>query len=365
MELPETQLQVTLERRPVGPPKEGEDLVLRRAVPLPQLKPGEALVRNLAMSLDPAMRPQMSIRTYVEPVPLGTVMRSTTVGEVVSDPSGRFRPGDLVQGPGGWQEYYAAKPRFLQPASVPPGMPVTSCLGLLGGTGLTAYFGLLRVGAPKAGETVLVSGAAGATGNAVAQIAKNVVGCRVIGIAGGKEKCRWLVQELGLDGAIDYKDVGAGEGLNKAIKELCPKGVDCYFDNVGGDMLNQALRRMKLHGRVVMCGAISGYNMLGGEDRRVDIKAQYAASIVSSRIRLQGFIVSDFAEEFPKAMEDLAQWLREGRLRNQETVVRGLENAGAAFRGLFEGLNTGKLLVQIAEPRLSGRAAAPGAAAKL
>jgi len=304
------------------------------------------------MSLDPAMRTQMSIRTYVEPVPLGTVMRAQTVSEVVED-GGGLKRGTLVTAPGGWQEYYAAHPKELQPVDVPADLPLSSALGVLGGTGLTAYFGLLRVGQPKAGETVLVSGAAGATGNVVCQIAKHVVGCKVVGIAGGADKCRWLVDSLGLDAAIDYKAVGSGAGLNKAILEHCPKGVDVYFDNVGGDMLNQALRRMRLFGRIVMCGAISGYNMIGGEDKRVDIKAQYAAAIVSQRVRLQGFIITDYVKEFGAGKRELAEWIRQGKIRNQETVVEGLQHAGAAFRGLFEGVNIGKLIVKISDARES------------
>jgi len=357
--LPQTQMQVRLERRPSGPPREGEDLVFYPRQPMPQAGPGQALVRNLVMSLDPALRPQMSIKTYVDAVAVGDVMRATTIGEVVEDASGRFAAGDLVAGQGGWQQYYTASPKELQRVAVPADLPAAASLGILGVTGLTAYFGLLRIGAPKAGETVLVSGAAGATGSVAAQIAKRIVGCRVVGIAGGKEKCRWLTDELGLDAAIDYKEVGSGEGLSRAIRAHCPKGVDCYFDNVGGDMLNQALRRMNLFGRVVMCGAISGYNAIGGEDTRVDIKAQYAGAIVSQRLKLQGFIVYDFFKELPQALHDLAQWVREGRVKDQMTVVDGLEKAGAAFRGLFEGLNTGKLVVRVAEPQLSTAAILP------
>merc|ERR1712032_970414 len=211
----------------------------------------------------------------------------------------------------------------------------------------TAYFGLLRCGTPQAGETVLVSGAAGATGSVVAQIAKHVVGCTVVGIAGGAAKCRFLTEELGLDGAIDYK---AEKDLNQAIRRVCPKGVDVYFDNVGGDQLNACLRRMRLNGRVVMCGAISGYDQIGGAAMQPGIPSNVAASIVSSRLRLQGFIVMDYMKEFGKANTDLANWLREGKLKNAETVVEGLRNAAQAFRGLFEGDNKGKLTVKIADP---------------
>merc|ERR1712032_651381 len=211
----------------------------------------------------------------------------------------------------------------------------------------TAYFGLLRCGTPQAGETVLVSGAAGATGSVVAQIAKHVVGCTVVGIAGGAAKCRWLTEELGLDAAIDYK---AEKDLNQAIRKVCPKGVDVFFDNIGGDQLNAGLRRMRLNGRVVMCGAISGYDELGGKGQQPGIPSNVAASIVSSRLTLKGFIVTDFLQEFPTAFADLASWLQQGKIKNAETVVEGLPNAAKAFRGLFEGGNTGELTVKISDP---------------
>lgn len=308
------------------------------------------LVRNLYMSLDPALRPQMSIRTYVDPVPVGSTMRASTVGEVVRG-GGRFKAGDLVLSSsfdvGGWQEYYVASPNQIQPLLLPAGAPVNAALGILGITGLTAYFGLLRCGNPVAGETVVVSGAAGATGNVVAQIAKHIVGCHVVGIAGGEGKCRFLTEELGLDAAIDYK---AEPDLNKALRRVCPKGVDVYFDNIGGDQLNACLRRMRLNGRVVMCGAISGYDQIGGGSDQPGIPSNVAASIVSSRLTLRGFIVMDWAKEFSAALTDLTNWLAQGKIKNAETVVEGLPNAAKAFRGLFEGANTGKLTVKIAEP---------------
>jgi len=262
-----------------------------------------------------------------------------------------FKVGDLVMSAdsnvGGWQEYYVAKPSQVQPVFLPPGMPVNAALGILGGTGLTAYFGLLRCGAPIGGETVVVSGAAGATGSVVAQIAKHVLGCTVVGIAGGTEKCRFLTEGLGIDAAIDYK---AETDLNQALRRVCPKGIDVYFDNVGGDQLNACLRRMRLNGRVVMCGAISGYDQLGNSSyNQPGIPSNVAASIVSSRLTLRGFIVVDFAKEFPKALTDLGSWLQQGKIKNAETVVDGLPNAAQAFRGLFDGTNKGKLTVKIAE----------------
>lgn len=202
MALPTKQTRVVLAKRPSGPPVEGEHLVLERGAAVPTPTEGEMLVRNLLMSLDPAMRPQMSIRTYVEPMPLGSTVRSTTIGQVVQEAAGsgekKFRTGDLVMGPGGWQEFYCAKQREVQRVNVPAhNIPLNALLGIMGGTGLTAYFGLLKVGQPKAGETVLVSGAGGATGNVACQIAKNVLGCKVVGIAGGAEKCKFFSRRVG------------------------------------------------------------------------------------------------------------------------------------------------------------------------
>lgn len=351
MAFPTTQSRFVLAKRPQGNFREGEHLVFEPSAHLPVVKPGQLLVRNLYMSLDPALRPQMSIRTYVEPIAVGDTMRASTVGEVVIA-AGAFQEGDLVQatglrGTGGWQEYYVAEPKHVTKLSLPPGAPINTALGILGITGLTAYFGLLRVGAPVAGETVVVSGAAGATGSVVAQIAKHVVGCTVIGIAGGAKKCRLLTEELGLDAAIDYKAEG---DLSNAIRRTCPTGVDVYFDNIGGDQLNACLRRMRPHGRVVMCGAISGYDQLGSDAPQTGIPSSLAASIVSSRLRLEGFIVLDYQREYPKALADLATWLVQGKLKNAETVVDGLPNAAKAFKRLFEGGNTGKLTVKICEP---------------
>jgi len=344
MSVPSSQRVVVLAKRPTGVPKEGEDLVFTNDA-VPQPKEGELLIKNLIMSLDPALRPQMSIRTYAEPVPVGGPMRAQTLGEVVV-PSGGFQVGALVMGSGGWQEYYVAKPAEVQPVALPEGVPLTAVLGVLGITGLTAFFGLSKVAEPKAGETILVSGAGGATGNVVCQLAKNVFGCKVYGIAGGQEKCRFLLEDLGLDGAIDYK---AEKDLNGAIKRACPRGVDVYWDNVGGDILNAALRRMRPFGRVVMCGTISNYQSIGSnEGRGPGIPAEVVSSIVSSRLLMRGFIVTDWAKEIPDASASLARWLQEGKLKNKETVVEGLENAATAFRGLFEGANTGKLSVAIA-----------------
>lgn len=355
VQLPDTQQRFVLAKRPAGNFREGEHLVFEAEAAMPRPGEGQVLVKNLYMSLDPALRPQMSVRTYVEPVAVGSVMRASTIGQVIVG-AGPLKEGDLVMtnsfDVGGWQEYYAANAKEVRKVAVPPGMSPSALLGVLGITGLTAYFGLLRVGQPAAGETVVVSGAAGATGSVAAQIAKHVLGCRVVGIAGGAKKCSWLTQQLGLDAAIDYK---AEEDLSKAIARECPKGVDVYFDNVGGEQLNACLRRMRRHGRVVMCGAISGYDQLGDKAAGAaepGIPANVALSIVSSRLKLQGFIVMDYAQDWMTAIMELAGWVQEGKVKAAETVVEGLPKAAQAFRGLFEGANTGKLLVKIADPSL-------------
>lgn len=347
MGLPTAQARFVLAKRPVGNFREGEHLVFEPSAGLPEVKRGQLLIRNLYMSLDPALRPQMSIRTYVEPVPVGGPMRATTVGEVVVG-AGGLQEGEIVMGLGGWQEYYVADVKDVRRVFIPDGAPIQAALGILGITGITAYFGLLRVGAAVAGETVVVSGAAGATGSVAAQIAKHVLGCTVVGIAGGAKKCQFLTEELGLDAAIDYKAEG---DLSGAIRRVCPKGIDVFFDNIGGDQLNACLRRMRRNGRVVLCGAISGYDHLGGEaaNKLPGIPGNLMASIVSSRLRLEGFIVLDYAKEWPKALGDLAGWLQDSKIKNAETVVDGLPNAAKAFRQLFEGGNTGKLTVKIAE----------------
>jgi len=321
-------------------------LVYEPSAPMPTVAPGDILVRNLVLSLDPALRPQMSIRTYAPVIPLGGPMRGNTIGEVVQG-AGKLQAGDLVRGMGGWQEYYTDKPGNVLPLSLPKGVPPQQELGILGITGLTAYFGLLRCGEPKAGETVVVSGAAGATGSVAAQIAKHIIGCRVVGIAGGPEKCRFLKEELGLDAAIDYKAVG---DLSDALKKECPKGIDVYFDNIGNNQLIAAMRRMRNYGRVVLCGAISGYDELGGKNAvGPGIPSNLIASCISSRLTLKGFIVTDYVSEWGRAQAELYGWLQEGKLKNAETVVEGLPKTAQAFYGLLNGANKGKLIVKIAE----------------
>jgi NADPH-dependent curcumin reductase CurA len=309
--------------------------------PVPALHEGEVLVKNLYMSFDPAMRGWMEDRkSYIPPVQIGEVMRAGTVGQVVESRDPKHPVGSFVQGLLGWQEYAVAGKGPNQVSSVPEGVSLTAPLGVLGITGLTAYFGLLDLGKPKPGETVLVSGAAGATGSVASQIAK-LKGCRVIGIAGGPEKCSWLETELGLDDTIDYKS----EDVAQRIAALCPDGIDVYFDNVGGEILEAALANLALRARIVLCGGISGYN----EDEPQP-GPRNLMNLVIQRGRMEGFIVIDFASRFGEATKELAGWVAEGKIRHQEDIQEGIENAPRTFQRLFLGENRGKQLLKLGEP---------------
>jgi len=329
-------VQVRLAARPVGLPRDTDFELIERAIDEPG--DGEVLVRNRFLSLDPAMRGWMDDRpSYIPPIALGEVMRGLTVGEVLASNHEDFSPGDAVQGTLGWQSHAVAAGKDL--TALPEGLPLTLALGPLGMTGLTAYFGLLDVGEPQKGETVLVSGAAGAVGSVVGQIAK-IKGCRVVGIAGGPEKCAWLTGELGFDASIDYK---GEEDLHGAIRAACPQGIDVYFDNVGGEILNTALRSINRGARIPICGAISQYNAT----EPTPGPANYLALLVQ-RARMEGFIIFDYRKRYPEALADLSTWLREGKIRYREDIVEGLGNAPAALLRLFDGSNTGKLIVKIA-----------------
>jgi len=309
--------------------------------PVPGLeKDGQILVRNLYLSLDPTQRGWIARDSYMPAVKIGEVMRGSAAGRVVASRHSAFAPGDLVQGLFGWQDYAVAEPGGLRaPSKILPGVPLTLALGALGATGITAYFGLLEVGRPKAGETVVVSGAAGATGSVVGQIAK-IKGCKVIGIAGGADKCAWVTGELGFDACLDYKreDVGA------RLSELCRGGIDVYFDNVGGDILDAALARLAFHGRVVLCGAISQYN-----ESDLPAGPKHYLNLLLQRGRMEGFIVIDYLPRAAEAVRELAAWMAEGKIKDRVDVQEGLENAPAALRRLFRGENTGKQLLKIAE----------------
>jgi hypothetical protein len=310
-----------------------------RAEPLPEPGPGEALVRAVFLSVDPYMRGRMNdVRSYVEPFAVGAPLTGGVVGRVVRAPGGGPHPGGWVLGDLEWAEYSVAPAAALTPLD-PAELPVSTALGVAGMPGLTAYFGLLDVGASRPGETVVISGAAGAVGATAGQIARRH-GCRVVGIAGSEEKLRWLQEDLGFDAAVSYK---AGN-LKKSLERVCPAGVDVYFDNVGGEVTDRVLPLLNRFSRVVLCGQIALYNMT-----RPELGPRLWPILLVNRVRVQGFIVHDFQGRFSEARGRLVQWVRSGELKYRETVIRGLENAPDALLGLFRGDNIGKMLVQVAE----------------
>ena len=327
--------QFRLAARPVGLPK-GSDWSL---VEEPVREPGEGefLIRIEYISLDPAMRGWMNEgKSYVPPVAIGEVMRAGGAGEVVASNHPGFPVGSKVSGLFGVQQYAMSNGKGVQRVDTALA-PLPTYLGVLGMTGMTAYFGLLDVGAAKAGDTVVVSGAAGAVGMVVGQVAK-ILGCRVVGIAGGAEKCRFLIDELGFDAAIDYKS----EDLRKALREHCPQGIDVYFDNVGGEILDLALAQLAMHARVVVCGAISQYNATDG----VKGPANYLSLLVN-RARMQGMVVFDYAARYGEAAREMGAWLADGRLKSREDIVEGFDTFPDALLRLFRGENTGKLLLKV------------------
>ncbi len=331
-----TNRRIVLVRRPAAEVTPDCMRLVEEAAPEPA--EGEALVRNLYLSLDPTQSGWMKYDTYLPAIPLGDVIRSSGVGEVVESRSPHYAKGQLVTGLVGWQEYALADGAGRRMQAVPAGVSAADAVSLFGITGLTAYFGLLDVGKPKPGETVVVSGAAGATGSVVGQIAK-LSGCRTVGIAGSAEKCRWLVRELGFDAAIDYKR----EEVGPALKAACPKGIDVYFDNVGGAMLDAALLQLARNARVVLCGAISTYG-----EKEPPPGPRHLMQLILKHAHMEGFLVLDYVARFPEAIAALAKWVAEGKLQNRVDVVDGLENTPAAFQKLFTGGNTGKLLVKVA-----------------
>jgi len=328
-----------LEKRPAGAgPLEG----CFRLSEEPACEPtsdGEFLVQNLVLSCDPTQRGWMARDTYMPAVKIGEVMRSGAAGRVVASKNAAFEVGDAVMGMLGWQDYALVGPGTPPPTKLPPGVPLETAMSVLGLTGITAYFGLLDVGKPKARETVVVSGAAGATGSIVGQIAR-IQGCRAIGIAGGKDKCDWLVQKARFDAAIDYKS----ENVEARLRELCPKGIDVYFDNVGGDILDVALAQLAMRGRVVLCGAIATYN-----DDELRPGPKHYLNLLLKRGRMEGFLVLDYLPRAVEAGMQLWAWVQAGQIEFQVDVVRGLENAPRALMRLFSGENKGKQLVRIAE----------------
>jgi NADPH-dependent curcumin reductase CurA len=311
---------------------------------VPPLKDGQVLIRNLAFSFDPTQRGWMSMDTYIPAIPIGQTMKAGTVGQVVDSKRPGFAKGDLVQGLFGWEDYTVSGGEGLMGLQkLPRGADPVLALSLLGTTGLTAYFGTLAVGAVKAGDTFVVSGAAGATGSVSGMIAK-IKGCRVVGIAGGREKCDWLVKEAGLDAAIDYKNENVGEALTK----YCPKGIDVYFDNVGGEILDHALARLADGARIVLCGAISQYNDFGTKQ---PTGPRNYINLILHGARMEGFLVFHFAARYPEAIAEMSKWYAEGKLKNQIDLQQGLENAPKTIIRLFTGANFGKQLLKLADPQ--------------
>lgn len=334
-----TNTQVKLAKRPVGLPDDACWSIEKN--PIDTLQEGEVLVQTQFISLDPAMRGWMNEgKSYIRPVQIGEVMRAGTAGVVVESKNAHFKPGDPVVGSWGVQSYAVVDGSVMRPVQKVDisftGLP--TYLGTLGIAGLTGYFAFLDVGKPNTGEIVLISGAAGAVGMVVGQIAK-IKGCKAIGIAGSDDKCQYVVQELGFDACINYKT----QDIRKSLKELCPEGIDIYFDNVGGDILDIALTQIRKKARIVICGAISQYNATTA----VKGPANYLSLLVN-RARMEGMVVFDYQDQYPQGIAEMSKWMKEGKLKTKEYVVEGgIETFPATLLKLFTGENTGKLVLQV------------------
>jgi len=332
--------QILLASRPQGEPS-AENFKLVET-PLAPLADGQVLVRHHFLSLDPYMRGRMSdAKSYAAPQPLNEVMIGGTAGEVVESRNANFKAGDKVVGMGGWQEYAvvdASQRGVLQKVDTTH-VPLSAYLGAVGMPGVTGWYGLVKIIDPKAGETVVVSSAAGAVGGVVGQLAK-ARGCRVVGIAGGPDKCRSVVEDLGFDACIDYRQYADLKAMSGALKEACPKGIDGYFENVGGMLLDAVMLRSNAFARIAMCGMIAGYN---GEP----IPMTLPQLILTNRMKIQGFIVSEHMDVWPEALKELGTMVATGKLKYRESVAQGIANAPEAFFGLLKGKNQGKQLVKL------------------
>ncbi|HSE21948.1 MAG TPA: NADP-dependent oxidoreductase [Pyrinomonadaceae bacterium] len=327
--------QILLASRPVGEPADANFRLVDADMPRPQ--DADVLIRTLYLSVDPYMRGRMNDRkSYIPPFAVNEVIKGGGIGEVVESRSPSLQPGDIVTGMLGWELYSVANAKELTKID-PKLKPVTTALGVLGMPGLTAYFGLLDIGRPTEGETVVVSGAAGAVGMTVCQIAK-IKGCRVVGIAGSDEKNRYLEHELSVDKAVNYKD---GDTF-QALKNACPNGVDVYFDNVGGDISDAVLPLINKGARIPICGQISMYNL-----ETIDVGPRVQPYLLVKSALMQGFIITDYASRFSEGINQLLRWYTEGKLKHAENIVEGFENAPRAFLGLFKGENLGKQLVKV------------------
>ena len=328
--------QILLIKRPIGLPDESCFKLVISEIPRPA--DGQVLLRTLFLSVDPYMRGRMNDRrSYVAPFQLNEVLTGGIVGEVVESKSSNFVEGNFVVGNFGWQDYSIADEKEVRKVN-PEIAPVSTALGVLGMPGLTAYFGLLDIGKPKQGETVVVSGAAGAVGMIVGQIAK-IYGCRVVGITGSEKKTIYLVTELGFDTAVNYKAV---PHLRKALKEACPNGVDIFFDNVGGDISDAAISLINNNARIPLCGQISLYN-----EAQIPMGPRLQPRLLTFSALMKGFIVHNYADRFDEGIRQLSDWLKEKKLKYAEHIVEGLENAPKAFIGLFSGDNLGKQIVKV------------------
>ena len=335
---PTTYKEIHLVNRPEGMPSDDDFKFVEQTVPA--LQEGDILLKTLYLSVDPYMRGRMQdAKSYIAPFHLNEAITGGVLAEVIASESPQFKQGDIVNGNLKWGEYNIAKADGLQKVD-PSIAPITTRLGVLGLTGLTAYFGLLDIGKPQAGETVVVSGAAGAVGSIVGQIAK-LKGAKAVGIAGSDEKIDYLINELGFDAAVNYKKDSFVEDLKNAL----PDGVDVYFDNVGGDVSDAVMRLLNRNARIPLCGAISSYNAAGK-----DLGPRIQTSLIKTSSMMQGFTLGNYASDFEKGATELNQWLQAGKLKYEETIVDGFENTPQAFLGLFQGSNVGKQLVKVADP---------------
>jgi NADPH-dependent curcumin reductase CurA len=333
-----TNRRILLTARPEG--MVTEECLTRVEEPLPDLQEGEARARVLMLSVDPTNRVWMRKEdSYLPAIPIGDVVRAAGLAEVVETRSDAYQVGDLVMGLPGWQDYWVLTPENGGNV-VPPGIPAEDMLSIYGATGVTAYFGLLELGEPQPGETVVVSGAAGGVGSVAGQLARIAGAGKVVGIAGTDEKCRWVVDDLGFDACINYKT----EDVPSRLRELCPDGIDVFFDNVGGEILDAVLDQIALRARVVLCGAISTYTL----DDAPGIRNYF--KLVTQRGRMEGFIILDYLDRFAEAIMALVPWVAEGRLRYAVEVVDGLEQAPETLNRLFTGDHAGKLVIRVAEP---------------
>ncbi len=329
--------QIILAQRPEGFPKESDFKLVESPILPPAA--GEILVRTLYLSVDPYMRGRMNdVKSYAPPVKLGEVMVGGAVGQVMQSNLDQFQKGDFVEGFFGWQEYAVSDGKGVRKID-PQLAPISTALSVLGMPGLTAYFGLLDIGKPQAGETVVVSGAAGAVGSMVGQIAK-IKGCRVVGVAGSDEKIDYLMRELGFDAAFNYKTT---DDYFKKLKELCPGGIDVYFDNVGGPVTDAVFKLMNVKARVCVCGQISQYNLA-----KPEMGPRFLWKLIEKRARVEGFLVFQFADRYSEGLRQMAEWHKAGKIKIREEIAEGIENAPLAFIGMLQGKNTGKQLVKIA-----------------